>query len=532
MHFIMIMFMKEKFLLTLALTFAIANISAKQVSKDQAISMAKIVMAERAAEVDCNQATAVPVAYEGVTAYYVVNFAKGGWAIISADDLSKPLIGYSPTGAYQFDNQSENQKGMMEVYSQQVVRNSKLKGLTRHEEWDSPSRVTRSDVTRASDKVSPLIKVTWNQSGNYKKYCPQDSKGQAVVGCVAVGMAQAMSVAQYPARPNGSHSYNSENYGSIFIDYDKEPDYNWTAILTGANGKDDVARFLYHCGVAVNMEYGVDGSGTQTSYIPGALKRNFGYPQSVTYYTRSNYSGDWKDLILTELKEGRAVAYSGHDPVKNYGHCFNLDGYDGAFFHVNWGWGGSNDGYFGLDGLRDNTMDMDYTDGQGVVVGIRAPSELPSNIVLSNNSIASMQPVGTVVGSISVESEATNPTYTFDVKGEYSVILHTNLAAPFKVENGELVTTEVLSYDDYPEGINIEITATNNENKGSVTRHFTIIVTSSSGISEIAPYKNQVISEVYYNPSGVRIAAPQRGLNIIKQRKADGTTRSKKVFIP
>lgn len=532
MHFIMIMFMKEKFLLTLALTFAIANISAKQVSKDQAISMAKIVMAERAAEVDCNQATAVPVTYEGVTAYYVVNFAKGGWAIISADDLSKPLIGYSPTGAYQFDNQSENQKGMMEVYSQQVVRNSKLKELTRHEEWESPSRVTRSDVTRASDKVSPLIKVTWNQSGSYKKYCPQDSKGQAVVGCVAVGMAQAMSVAQYPARPNGSHSYNSENYGSIFIDYDKEPDYNWTAILTGANGKDDVARFLYHCGVAVNMEYGVDGSGTQTSYIPGALKRNFGYPQCVTYYTRSNYSGDWKDLILTELKEGRAVAYSGHDPVKNYGHCFNLDGYDGAFFHVNWGWGGSNDGYFGLDGLRDNTMDMDYTDGQGVVVGIRAPTELPSNIALSNNSIASMQPVGTVVGSISVESEATNPTYTFDVKGEYNVILHTNLAAPFKVENGELVTTEVLSYDDYPEGINIEITATNNENKGSVTRHFTIIVTSSSGISEIAPYKNQVISEVYYNPSGVRIAAPQRGLNIIKQRKADGTTRSKKVFIP
>ena len=108
-----------------------------------------------------------------------------------------------------------------------------------------------------------------------------------------------------------------------------------------------------------------------------------------------------------------------------------------------------------------------------------------------------------------------------NIQMEINALLYFQIVDPFKA---------VYEISNLPNAI--EITATNNENKGSVTRHFTIIVTSSSGISEIAPYQNQVISEVYYNPSGVRIAAPQRGLNIIKQRKADGTTRSKKVFIP
>jgi hypothetical protein len=116
----------------------------------------------------------------------------------------------------------------------------------------------------------------------------------------------------------------------MYINYDKEPAYNWNNILSGANDRDDVARLLWHCGVAVKMNYGTDGSGTQTSYIPAALQRNFSYPNSVKFYSRKDFSNsDWNDLILNELKAGRAVAYSGYDPKKSYGHCFNLDGYNG-----------------------------------------------------------------------------------------------------------------------------------------------------------------------------------------------------------
>ena len=521
--------MNKRLFLIFAAFFSVCSMHASRVNKDKATDIAIRIVSGRTGRMDLSVSDVKTVNYQGMTAYYIIQFTEGGWALISADDMSYPLIGYSDEGVFQTANQPDNMKGMMEVYCQQIKRNAGLEGGA-HIDWES---LSVSDIkTRASNgKITPIIKVSWNQSGAYKKYCPQDNNGQAVVGCVAVGMAQAMSVAQYPPRPIGNHSYNSSNYGPIYIDYDKEPDYNWANILSGANSRDDVARFLYHCGVSVNMNYGVDGSGTQTSYIPIALKRNFGYPESVKYYTRDSYQGDWQELILTELQEGRAVAYSGHDPVKNYGHCFNLDGYDGTFFHVNWGWGGANNGYFGLDGLRDNTMDMDYTSGQGVVVGIRAPSEKPSNIILSNNVVLANQPSGAVVGSVTVESEATDPTYTFSIKGEYSILFHTYLPAPFQVTDGILVTTQPLSMEDYPEGINIDITATNNSNKASVTRHFTIFVTDDTAVPDIIADKARtVLDETYYSLTGKVTDGAEKGVVILRRTYSDGTTQVLKII--
>lgn len=505
-------------------------IQAAEVSQERAVATAQALVADRVENFNTEVQSVRTVYYEGQKAYHVVEFKYGGWALIAADDQSMPLIGYNGEGSFPEEDQPENLLGMMNWYSQQVVDNARLHS-SRHIGWEEASRPAMSRRYAASDKIEPLIKICWNQSGSYQRYCPKDANGTAVVGCVAVGMAQAMSVAKWPDRPIGNYGYTSATYGSMYIDYDGEPDYNWSAILSGANGNDDVARLLWHCGVSVNMDYGVDGSGTQTSYIPGALKRNFKYPNSVRYYTRESYGDGWSDLILTELKEGRAVAYSGHDPKKGYGHCFNLDGYDGSYYHVNWGWGSPNtyNGYFPLDGLKDLKMDMNYTSGQGVVVGIRPPSELPSDIYLSNYSVPEMKPAGTVVGTITVESEAEDPTYEFKVVGEYNVIFHMNMPAPFKVENGQLVTTEELSMEDGNR--HIEITATNTKNKGSVTRSFTINVTSTNGINlvETAP---SVVSEEHYNLKGMRISnANVRGLSIIRQRMSDGSSKAVKRIV-
>ncbi len=117
---------------------------------------------------------------------------------------------------------------------------------------ESATRPLRAATRATKAAVAPLIKVNWNQSGSYKKYCPKDGNGQAIVGCVAVGMAQAMSVAQWPERSVGRIRLRQQD-GYQYINYDKEPAYNWDAILSGANGNDDVARLLWHCGVAVKM---------------------------------------------------------------------------------------------------------------------------------------------------------------------------------------------------------------------------------------------------------------------------------------
>ena len=499
------------------------GLQAAEVSQQQAAATAQLLMAERMDDFNTEVQTVKTIYHKGQKVYHIVQFAKGGWALISADDKSMPLIGYNGEGVYQTEGQPENVRSMMETYAEQVIYHAK-QSWGRHVGWEEAKRPQRTR-TRATVKIEPLIKVNWNQTGRFQKYCPSDANGTAVVGCVAVGMAQAMSVAQWPDRPVGDHGYTHETYGSIYINYDEEPAYNWPDILSGANDRDDVARLLWHCGVSVNMNY---GSGTQDSYIAGALQRNFKYPSSVKYYSRGSYSGDWQQLILTELQEGRAVAYSGADPVKNYGHCFNLDGYDGAFFHVNWGWGGGNNGYFGLDGLKDATMDMNYTDGQSVIVGIRRPSEKPSDIILSNSTVKANEPAGTVVGGITVESEAENPEYEFKIQGEYSPIFHTNMPAPFKIEDGNLVTTDVLLAEDGDR--NIEITATNTKNLGSVTRHFTIKVTSSGSSIAGVEDTNSVDSEASYDLKGMK-TNDAKGVIIVRQQLTDGTSKVQKRIV-
>lgn len=462
-----------------------------------------------------------PVLYNGQKAYYVVQFAPQGWTLISADDTTEPLIGYSATGTYVVEGQPESMKALMDCFSTKIT-DRKMHIGKQVAGWETGSKLYVRSSSRASkEDVDPLIQVNWNQSGSYAKYCPKsNSAGQAIVGCVAVGMAQAMSVAKWPERPTGEYTYVDPTYGTQYINYDKEPAYNWDDILSGANGKDDVARLLWHCGVSVNMKYGKDGSGTQDYYIATALPRNFSYPKSVKYVKRSSYDGSWEDLVYQELSEGRAVCLSGQDIKGGYGHCFNLDGYAGGAYHVNWGWGGANNGYFMLNGLKDATMNMDYSDPayQSLIIGIRRPSDKPSDIILSNHTVSADAPVGTEIGTVEVVNEAqTPPTYTFTLQGTYNPITHRYASVPFEVVDGKLVTTKELTVGTKT----FSMTATD-QNGNSVTRSFTITVASSTGIANIS--SNAEVNEVtYYNIEGIKMSHSQKGVNMKEYKFADGS---------
>ena len=422
-----------------------------------------------------------PVYHDDCLVYYVFNLQPEGWALVSATDAVKPLLGYNPTDRYVLDQDMDNNAAWMRSYSNDIK-----KAIDENDrsikDWD---KMDNGATTRAKgSRVDPLITVTWNQGSPYNKYCPSDANGRAVVGCVAVAMAQAMSAVKYPSRPIGEFSYTHSTYGSLYINYDEEEAYNWENILTGANSKDDVAKLLYHCGVSVKMDYSPGGSGTQSSYVPNAMKRNFAYPDVVTYHTRSNYSGDWEQLVIDELEEGRVVYYSGHDPIKNYGHAFNLDGYDGnSMFHVNWGWGGVNNGYFTIDGLRDKKMDMDYTAGHGVVINIRPPSSAPTDIKLATTKVSANAEVGTVITALEITSEMPDATYSYKITGPYNYITKRYGKVPFTIdEAGNLVTTEALTVNvDY----DVIITVTNTKTNESFKKEFVIKVVDDTAVETI-----------------------------------------------
>ena len=409
------------------------------------------------------------------TYYYLVNLAPQGWVILSADDVATPVLGYSLSGSIDKDNMPDNMRYVMSEF-EKSIKKTILVEKTQHPYWMHPST---SITTRAGDnRIEPLIQVNWDQSAPYNAYCPRQ---EALVGCVAVSMAQAMSVHRYPSRPRGSVNYSHALYGVLTINFDNERAYNWDNIIKPENdGYDELARFLYHAGMSVRMIYGVDGSGIparEVSRISQALMNNFSYPEGVSYHWLDTYDGDWKQMLLNELNAGRAVVYNAVDSKTNGGHSFNIDGYDGSgLFSVNWGWGGRGNGFFSLSYLRDVSMNMRYDTEHVAVIGIGSPEQVLRSISLSSNHIEEGLAAGAVVGSILVNGEKPLDSYQFSVQGVYNSSSQSYTSVPFTIEDGLLKTTELLAQRTDP--WDVEIMVLDTESGAELTQGFKVYVDS------------------------------------------------------
>lgn len=441
--------MKNQLLLLAGAILLNSMAIAAPVSKNQAATVALNFLEKQKGASRTLQAKTVSAISDEL---YLVNFAPQGFAIVAADDTSDPIIGYSTSGSLNASSLPENMAFMMEEASKGVeyVRSNNTHA---NKFWNDYSNGVVVRSRAGGERVEDLIQVKFDQGSPFNKYTPGTGSKKTLVGCVAVAMAQAMTVQRYPVKPMGQHSYRCEDYGSISIDYDKEAPYDWDAIISGANNKDEAARLMYHTGVSVSMGYGTEGSGipsNQVYRITEALKEYFGYGSDVKYTWRDNYRGDWEQLLLNELYADRAVIYNAVDTKGSYGHSFNIDGYDGnGKFHVNWGWGGIGNGYFSINALSDRNMNMNYDAGHVVVTGIGASNSAFRNIELSDLYVEENKPAGTFVGVLLVNGDVVDDaTMSVALSGQYNVATGSYDDVPFEYKDGQIVTTKPLTVAD------------------------------------------------------------------------------------
>lgn len=91
------------------------------------------------------------------------------------------------------------------------------------------------------------------------------------------------------------------------------------------------------------------GEMSGANLTPAPLAKYFGYDADMMLdLSRSLYSlTEWTQILDNELAAGRPVFYSGSST--SGGHQFICDGSDGqGLYHINWGWGGYQDGYFDI----------------------------------------------------------------------------------------------------------------------------------------------------------------------------------------
>lgn len=360
--------MKKDLLLLLSLMLllsvsAIAGPRSYQQAKAIAQRQAAMLGIEMDAEVTASAKAAPRMSVSSAvspsaTCYYV--FANGedkGFTIVSGDDRMPEVVGYSAQGTYDPDHLPANYVGFMKAYQETVE--ALLKGDAQVSGGLAEARQWRAERA-GSAAVAPLLDgIKWDQREPYNNMCPlYEGTNRSVTGCVATAMAQVMMYYQYPKELKTTiKAYNTQTYGIQIPEISSGATYDWDNMLPDYSKSDynsaqadAVAKLMYHCGAAVKMDYGPLSGANVT---PAILATYFGYDADLMQdLTRTVFTlQQWMTLIDNELKAKRPILYSGQ--ASDGGHEFVCDGSDGkGLYHINWGWGGYQDGYFDLTILQ------------------------------------------------------------------------------------------------------------------------------------------------------------------------------------
>ena len=329
---------------------------------------------------------------------YAFNMEGGGYVIASADSRTLPVLGYSTTGTIDWDHMPENMRSWLKQYDEAIATLGHRMDFKDGEMRQADGEQVNRRASRSA--VEPLIKTHWDQEAPYWDQVPTyqgpetNLRGkQCLTGCVATAMAQVMNYWQWPnAVPDGlpdfdtDFEYNGGNYKwhldalpPTWFDWSNmADDYGYYDLGTGeyirletTEAQDKaVATLMRYCGQSIEMMYSPNGSGAFTIDVAKALVNYFDY-NTPQYIQHAHFPGidEWEEIIYSELAAGRPIVYCGFSDSS--GHTFVCDGYDGnGLFHINWGWSGSDDGYFSLAVLNpyNNTSAGSGSSGIGFCI--------------------------------------------------------------------------------------------------------------------------------------------------------------------
>lgn len=326
-----------QFLLVLLLALGYSPLQAKRITQwqaqQQAYSFWGKQMPQKAKAKSRTATTASPS-----DAYYVFNNDAGGFVIIAGDDAVTPVLGYTSTGSFDAENLPDGLKDLLKSYERQIAALG-------------DKYVANQTATRAAFTGEKLLNTAeWNQMAPFNKYTPNNY----VTGCVATAGAIVMKHHGYPAKGIGSHSYtlNGKTLSANF-----EHTYDWASMPAKYDGTNDaafdgVARLMADLGVAVEMNYAKDGSGSYIGDLVTALQKYFGYSKLSHLMAIEDVGAEaWNSRLREEIDANRPVLYAASDPTRG-GHAFVIDGYKDENFSVNWGWGGYCDGFYQIGALN------------------------------------------------------------------------------------------------------------------------------------------------------------------------------------
>jgi hypothetical protein len=371
------------------LLLMVGQLAAQRVSESQATQVCQRFLIEknRAVAAESLKLAEIYTQDDGETALYRFQLPEKGFVVVSASTTTPPVL------AYSFNNDFEMippVRDLFHLYKGEIAYAEK-------EHWDAKPKAAADWQRYLADEFTPakasgatggpLLTTTWDQSKYYNTYCPWDIQAgdyydyRVPNGCVALACAQLMNYHRYPKHGVGMVTYIPQGYPRQTVNF-YQHEYHYDAMTNHPTSyANEIAKLAYHFGVAIQMNYNYDGSGSNTTLAKNKLNSIFQFDQSITSYFRDNYFDstvtEYIQVLKNEIDQHRVIYNSGCTQTYASCHAYLLDGYDeDDRFSINYGWGGSSNGYYAIDNFVAGPLHFDY--GSETVVNIFPSGAIPS----------------------------------------------------------------------------------------------------------------------------------------------------------
>ena len=231
----------------------------------------------------------------------------------------------------------------------------------------NPNKQQATAAETGGNVVVLLETASWGQNYPFNNQCWTKYGGttHAKTGCVATAYAIVMRYHKYPKEGTANKLYNCQAPTYVELtdrvyDWENMPlvyDNNWSEEQIY-----EVSKLMAHLAHANFSSFGSGATTANEERETARLNRYFNYPKIAASYQREHTQEEWEAKIRESLDNGCPVPYAANNSgTGDSRHMFVIDGYtDNGYFHFNFGWNGSGNGWFKLDAIKPYQGD-DYS---------------------------------------------------------------------------------------------------------------------------------------------------------------------------
>ena len=317
------------------------------------------------------------------TLLYLVNFNNNnGFAVLSANrELNEDIYCITESGSItkeelalalnlisvfksqQLPEENEKEEPFKEIgrlMVSDIIMSAMLSDLNDNETYTKAE--TKGVFSKSDNAYGPWLQTKWKQTEPFNNLTDETSSidDDWPCGCITIAVAQIINYHKRPVYPTFNNvACNWDTLSSVYHYLD--PDY-----AGSSEAQRQAANFLYELGTSdyCNISY----SALQGSADMLDAKRAFKKIGYSNLTRRIGCTNNDLNRIIDHVKNRKPVIMGGRvdSSVGDYGHAWVVDGVDGDYLHINWGWNGDCDGYFkkGNFNTKDFQMDPD-TDSDG-----------------------------------------------------------------------------------------------------------------------------------------------------------------------